>query len=131
MPYQAGFQPQGVRRDRSDDFFEQRKRCSEARKLDEGRLERRLEKVRFSPLYLLDWPSLTLVLQLVALHFPSTGNKVTEATSKESTLTTITSLRDTLRSRSARELWRSVAGNVDVDIERGTSSLMTPNMTNS
>lgn len=47
MPYQAGFQPHGVRRDRSDEFFQQRKRCSEARKLDEGRLERRLEKVRF------------------------------------------------------------------------------------
>lgn len=47
MPYQAGFQPQGVRRDRSDEFFEQRRKCGEARKLDEGRLARRLEKVCF------------------------------------------------------------------------------------
>jgi hypothetical protein len=46
MPYQAGFQPQGVRRDRSDEFMEQRRKCGEARKLDEGRLARRLEKVR-------------------------------------------------------------------------------------
>ncbi|PRQ73881.1 FYVE zinc finger-domain containing protein [Rhodotorula toruloides] len=99
MPYQAGFQPHGVRRDRSDEFFGQRKRCSEARKLDEGRLERRLEK-------------------LVALHFPSAGTEIKELSPKDSTLTTITSLRDTLRNRTAKELWRSVAGNVDVDIER-------------
>ncbi|GEM11569.1 rabenosyn-5 [Rhodotorula toruloides] len=100
MPYQAGFQPQGVRRDRSDDFFAQRKRCSEARKLDEGRLERRLEK-------------------LVALHFPSPDTEV-----KDSTLTTITSLRDTLRNRTAKGLWRSVAGNVDVDIGRAEQAIV-------
>ncbi|BGP30149.1 carboxypeptidase Y-deficient [Rhodotorula toruloides] len=105
MPYQAGFQPQGVRRDRSDEFFQQRKRCSEARKLDEGRLERRLEK-------------------LVALHFPSPGTEVKETVPKDSTLSTITSLRDTLRNRTAKELWRSVAGNVDVDIERAEQAIV-------
>lgn len=45
MPYRADFQPQGVRRDRTEQF-EQRRRAREDRnKLEIGRLGRRLEKV--------------------------------------------------------------------------------------
>ncbi|GAA6023700.1 hypothetical protein JCM10207_008753 [Rhodosporidiobolus poonsookiae] len=98
MPYRVGFQPQGVRVDKSAEFFDKRREKSEARKLDEARLARRLEK-------------------LIALHFPDTPVKPDTPT-KESPLTSFSSFGDTLRNRSAKELWRSVAGNVDVDIER-------------
>ncbi|GAA6051153.1 hypothetical protein JCM3770_002565 [Rhodotorula araucariae] len=105
MPYQAGFQPQGVRRDRSDAFLQQRKRCSEARKLDEGRLARRLEK-------------------LVALHFPQDGQDKAAGPPKASPLASLSSLGDSLRTRTAKELWRSTVGNVNVDIERAEQAIV-------
>ncbi|BGP38028.1 carboxypeptidase Y-deficient [Rhodotorula kratochvilovae] len=105
MPYRVGFQPQGVRRDRSDAFFEQRKRCSEARKLYEGRLARRLEK-------------------LVALHFPQDGKDKAVASAKGSPLASLSSLGDSLRTRTAKELWRSTVGNVDVDVERAEQAIV-------
>lgn len=44
-PYHSSFQPQGVRRDRTEDFMHKRKSRGEGKKLEEGRLGRRLEKV--------------------------------------------------------------------------------------
>lgn len=44
-PYHTTFQPQGVRRDRTEEFLSQRKSQGEGKKLEEGRLSRRLEKV--------------------------------------------------------------------------------------
>ncbi|GAA5835296.1 hypothetical protein JCM9279_004500 [Rhodotorula babjevae] len=106
MPYQAGFQPQGVRRDRSDVFLAQRHKCSEARKLDEGRLARRLEK-------------------LVALHFPPEDEKgKASASAKSSPLASLSSLGDSLRGRTAKELWRTAVSNVDVDVERAEQAIV-------
>ena len=45
-PYHARFQPPGVRRDRTDEFLTLRKAKGESKKLEDGRLARRLEKVR-------------------------------------------------------------------------------------
>jgi len=129
MPYQAGFQPQGVRRDRSDVFLAQRHKCSEARKLDEGRLARRLEKVRPSPLPALHHArsqsaDSCLCAQLVTLHFPPEDEKgKASAPAKSSPLASLSSLGDSLRGRTAKELWRTAVSNVDVDVERGASSL--------
>ncbi|GAA5965321.1 hypothetical protein JCM8115_002254 [Rhodotorula mucilaginosa] len=107
MPYQAGFQPQGVRRDRSDEFMEQRRKCGEARKLDEGRLARRLEK-------------------LVALHFPPENlhKKESPAIMPTSPFAGMTRLGETIRSRSAKDLWRSAVAHVDTDIERAEQSIV-------
>lgn len=41
----SAFQPQGVRRDRTEEFMSKRKTRGEGKKLEEGRLNRRLEKV--------------------------------------------------------------------------------------
>jgi rabenosyn-5 len=46
VPYHSAFQPQGMRRDRTDEFLNRRKARGEGKKLEEGRLGRRLEKVR-------------------------------------------------------------------------------------
>ncbi|GAA5978878.1 hypothetical protein JCM11641_003599 [Rhodosporidiobolus odoratus] len=107
MPYRPGFQPQGVRRDRSVEFFEKRKGNSEARKLDEARLARRLEK-------------------LVALHFPpeSAFPDPLKPAPKDSALASFSSFSESIRSRTAKELWRSVAANVDLDLERAEQSIV-------
>jgi hypothetical protein len=44
--YRSGFQPMGVRRDRTEEFMGRRKVGGEGKKLEEGRLGRRLDKVR-------------------------------------------------------------------------------------
>ncbi|GAA5911037.1 hypothetical protein JCM5296_004603 [Sporobolomyces johnsonii] len=116
MPYQAGFQPQGVRRDRSASFFEARERAAEGKRLEEGRLARRLEK-------------------LVALHFPPPGDKEASpapnappapspAKEPASALATLSQFSDSLRGKSAKDIWRTVAGNVNVDIERAEQSIV-------
>ncbi|KAK4053018.1 carboxypeptidase Y-deficient [Microbotryomycetes sp. JL201] len=98
-PYHSSFQPQGVRRDRTDDFMDRRKNKAEGKKLEEGRLGRRLEK-------------------LVALHFPPPREtKELPAERKtSSTLSEIAAFGQSLRGRTAKELWSSVAnskGEVD------------------
>ena len=45
MPYKIGFQAAGVRNNRTADFIEERRRCGEERKKEEGRLGRRWAKV--------------------------------------------------------------------------------------
>ena len=50
-PYHSSFQPQGVRRDRTEEFMMRRKTRGESKKLEEGRLGRRLEKVHQAPLF--------------------------------------------------------------------------------
>ncbi|SCV66929.1 BQ2448_5575 [Microbotryum intermedium] len=94
--YHPKFQPQGVRRDRTEEFMNSRNKRGERTKLDEGRLARRLEK-------------------LVALHFPtSTENEdergstptLTPLSLATSTFATLSSLRG----KSAKEIWASVAG---------------------
>lgn len=47
MPYHSAFQPQGVRKDRTEEFMNRRQTKGEGKKLEEGRLGRRLEKVSF------------------------------------------------------------------------------------
>ena len=46
MPYKIGFQPAGVRNDRTAEFAEARRKCGEEREKEEGRLGRRWAKVR-------------------------------------------------------------------------------------
>lgn len=46
QPYRSKFQPPGQMRDRTNDFITRRKALGEGKKLEEGRLGRRLEKVR-------------------------------------------------------------------------------------
>lgn len=48
MPYKVGFQPAGVKHDRTAEFHTDRKRMAEEREKEEGRLGRRWAKV--SPL---------------------------------------------------------------------------------
>lgn len=45
QPYRSKFQPPGMTNDRTDDFLARRKALGEGKKLEEGRLGRRLEKV--------------------------------------------------------------------------------------
>jgi rabenosyn-5 len=45
-PYRHGFQPKGVYGMRTDEFMELRRAKREAAKIEDRRLERRLEKVR-------------------------------------------------------------------------------------
>lgn len=45
--YHPSFQPQGVKRDRTDEFLAKRRAKGEGKKLEEGRLGRRMEKVSF------------------------------------------------------------------------------------
>lgn len=46
MPYKVGFQPAGVKHDRTAEFHADRKRMAEEREKEEGRLGRRWAKVR-------------------------------------------------------------------------------------
>jgi hypothetical protein len=46
MPYKVGFQPAGVKHDRTAEFHSDRKRMAEEREKEEGRLGRRWAKVR-------------------------------------------------------------------------------------
>lgn len=60
-PYRSGFQPQGVRRDRTEEFAGKRKSRSDGKKLEEGRLGRRMEKVRERTIRLfIIWHELTV-----------------------------------------------------------------------
>jgi hypothetical protein len=45
MPYKIGFQPAGVKTDRTGEFIEDRRRWAEERDKEEGRLGRRWAKV--------------------------------------------------------------------------------------
>jgi hypothetical protein len=45
MPYKVGFQPAGVKHDRTAEFHADRKRMAEEREKEEGRLGRRWAKV--------------------------------------------------------------------------------------
>jgi hypothetical protein len=47
MPYKVGFQPAGVKNDRTAEFHSDRKRMAEEREKEEGRLGRRWAKVCF------------------------------------------------------------------------------------
>lgn len=49
MPYKIGFQPGGVRNDRTGEFTETRRRHGEGREKEEGRLGRRWAKVCLTP----------------------------------------------------------------------------------
>jgi hypothetical protein len=48
MPYKVGFQPAGVRHDRSEEFQDARRYANEERDKEEGRLGRRWAKVSLS-----------------------------------------------------------------------------------
>jgi rabenosyn-5 len=48
MPYKVGFQPAGVKHDRTAEFHNDRKRMAEEREKEEGRLGRRWAKVRLT-----------------------------------------------------------------------------------
>jgi hypothetical protein len=47
MPYKIGFQPAGVKHDRTGEYMEARRRNGEERDKEEGRLGRRWAKVSF------------------------------------------------------------------------------------
>jgi len=51
MPYKVGFQPAGVKHDRTAEFHSDRKRMAEEREKEEGRLGRRWAKVILVYLY--------------------------------------------------------------------------------
>lgn len=44
-PYKIGFQPQGVRNDRTEEYMEARRAVEAGREVEEGRLSRRWAKV--------------------------------------------------------------------------------------
>ncbi|ORY58668.1 FYVE zinc finger-domain-containing protein [Leucosporidium creatinivorum] len=104
-PYHSSFQPQGVRRDRTEEFMHKRKSRGEGKKLDEGRLGRRLEK-------------------LVALHFPLPLEEEEAPTpSRQSTLASISAFGESLRGKSAKEIWSSVAGSKG-ELERAEQGIV-------
>lgn len=55
MPYKIGFQPAGVRSDRSEEFQDARRAAGEERDKEEGRLGRRWAKVSFTLLFFDAW----------------------------------------------------------------------------
>ncbi|KAK4058755.1 carboxypeptidase Y-deficient [Microbotryomycetes sp. JL221] len=94
-PYHPSFQAQGVKRDRTDEFMARRKSKGESKKLEEGRLGRRLEKAG-----------------------PSSENKSTT-----STLASLAAFGENLRGKTAKELWSSVA-NSKSEIERAEQRIV-------
>lgn len=68
-------------------------------------------------------PHTCRILQLVALHFPpeNLNKKEPPAITPTSPFAGVTRLGETIRSRSAKDLWRSAVAHVDPDIERGES----------
>ncbi|KAM0753604.1 hypothetical protein T439DRAFT_322497 [Meredithblackwellia eburnea MCA 4105] len=106
MPYHSTFQPQGVRRDRTEQFAQHRRKGSEQKKLQEGRLCRRMEK-------------------LVALHFPPPippDSQIVQL--KQSTLSQISDIGGSFRGKSPRDLWRSVATVGKSEAERSEQSIV-------
>ncbi|KAK4705623.1 rabenosyn-5, partial [Phenoliferia sp. Uapishka_3] len=96
MPYHATFQPAGVRRDRTQEFATTRRKKGEGKKLEQGRLCRRMDKDGG---------------QLVNLHFsPPTEQTTTSSPRSSSSIAQLAELGGSLRGKSARDLWRSVAG---------------------
>ncbi|KAM0792406.1 hypothetical protein ACM66B_005085 [Microbotryomycetes sp. NB124-2] len=106
VPYHSSFQPQGVRRDRTDEFMLNRKTKAEGKKLEEGRLGRRLEK-------------------LVALHFPPPWEAPEPPADRKSTstLSDIAAFGQSLRGRTTKDLWSSVA-NSRGEVERAEQRIV-------
>lgn len=80
--------------DRTDDFLARRKALGEGKKLEEGRLGRRLEKI-------------------ISLHFPPPEIVTAPITTTNSTsvFATFSDFGNSLRGKSAKTLWDSVSGN--------------------
>ena len=97
--YRPGFQPNGVYRPLTDDFLAYRKHAREVNKIEQTRLERRLEK-------------------LIQLHFPING-PANGTTTKERPMTGVSRRASTLfeidfgelASKSPSELWRDILEN--------------------
>ncbi|CAL1705030.1 unnamed protein product [Somion occarium] len=116
-PYRPGFQPQGVRRPRTDDFLEARRASRDSGRIERTRLERRLEK-------------------LVNLHFPhpnkqkatelQTNGHPSQQTRRQSSLFDLTF--EDLRNKTVSDLWKeaiqpSTSGKMDV---RAAEQIITP-----
>ena len=92
-PYLPGFQPQGVYRVRTDELVKSRASKGEAKRLESGRINRRLEK-------------------LVNLHFPDPASSPTAPTiNRSSSNITLKDLASP-RSVSAGDLWSTVRRSV-------------------
>ncbi|ORX34061.1 FYVE zinc finger-domain-containing protein [Kockovaella imperatae] len=112
MPYKIGFQPAGVRYDRTEEYFTERKTLCEEREKDEGRLGRR-------------W------VKLVDLHFnpttappemaPGTAPTLPRSGSSTFSLSSVSDKRRSLMSidgaldalRGPKEVWKGVKNNLD------------------
>ncbi|KAF8842514.1 hypothetical protein BDN67DRAFT_899109 [Paxillus ammoniavirescens] len=88
-PYRPGFQPKGVYRPRTDEFFEARKTKSDATRIERTKLERRLEK-------------------LINLHFPIEGNELKEAKLHRRRSNVFDLDLSSLRNMDASEIWKGV-----------------------
>ncbi|KAG8738489.1 carboxypeptidase Y-deficient [Ceratobasidium sp. 414] len=87
-PYRAGFQPKGVYRHRTEEFEAARAKRSDAKRTEEKRLARRLEK-------------------LIDLHFsPKTEKTASTANRRASSIFDLD--LSELKNKSANELWRGV-----------------------
>ena len=101
-PYMPGFQPSGVYRPRTEQFVDLRAKHGEGRRLEYGRIARRLEK-------------------LVHLHFldPSTTtSSVVAAPAPTAKLASLTQSVIKSRSISASDLWSTVRQSVKTDNQR-------------
>jgi hypothetical protein len=67
MPYKIGFQPAGVKHDRTEEFQDERSRRGEERDKEEGRLGRRWAKVCISADAGLTPPSLSICTSILPL----------------------------------------------------------------
>ncbi|KIK95737.1 hypothetical protein PAXRUDRAFT_826719 [Paxillus rubicundulus Ve08.2h10] len=88
-PYRPGFQPKGVYRPRTDEFYEARKTKSDATRIERTKLERRLEK-------------------LINLHFPIEGNELKEAKLYRRSSNVFDLDLTSLRNMDASEIWKGV-----------------------
>ncbi|KAF8610000.1 FYVE-domain-containing protein [Ceratobasidium sp. AG-I] len=99
-PYRAGFQPKGVYRHRTDEFEAARAKRSDAKRTEEKRLTRRLEK-------------------LIDLHFSPKAEKPAPVPNRRASSIFDLDLSD-LKSKSANELWRGVVESKAASQERAT-----------
>lgn len=132
MPYKIGFQPAGVKTDRTGEFMDDRRRWAEERDKEEGRLGRRWAKVsgvpQRSPTHTVSvscssWDESLSHLQLVELHFnptipiPNTSApSLPRSSSSSFSLSSKADRRSSLLSMEAldslrpREVWKGLKG---------------------
>lgn len=103
-PYMPGFQPAGVYRARTEEFIDLRMKHGEGRRLEYGRIARRLEK-------------------LVQLHFLNSAPTTSVIPPGGPKLASLTQSVIKSRSISASELWSTVRQSVKTDQQRRADEL--------